>query len=113
MSVGPMRESAQISRRRAAKINLTVGYARYVVVIVNQLILVPLYLKFMTIGAYGSWLASGNVVTLLNVLDIGFSLVVTQRLATAFGAGDNDQFVREVGSSLGIALGGFAFLNVT
>lgn len=108
---GPLPEATQISRRRAAKINLSLGYCKYTVFILNQLILVPLYLRFIGIEAYGSWLASGNVVTLLNVLDMGFSLVVTQRLATAFGEGDDDRFVREVGSSLGVVLAAFAFLS--
>lgn len=106
-----MLETAQISRRRAARINLILGYGRYTVGIFNQLLLVPLYLRFIGIEAYGSWLASGNVVTLLSVLDIGFNLIVTQRLATAFGAGDDNRFVREVGSSLGLVLAAFVFLS--
>jgi O-antigen/teichoic acid export membrane protein len=106
-----MLKAAQISRRRAAQINLMLGYGRYTVGIFNQLILVPLYLRFIGIEAYGSWLASGNVVTLLSVLDIGFNLIVTQRLATAFGAGDDKRFVREVGSSLGLALAAFVLLS--
>jgi O-antigen/teichoic acid export membrane protein len=105
-----MPEAAQISRRRAAHINLILGYGRYTVGIFNQLVLVPLYLRFISISVYGSWLASGNVVTLLSVLDIGFNLIVTQRLASAFGAGDDDRFVHEVGSSLGLVLAGFVFL---
>jgi O-antigen/teichoic acid export membrane protein len=106
-----MLKAAQISRRRAAQINLILGYGRYTVGIFNQLVLVPLYLRFISIGAYGSWLASGNVVIVLSVLDIGFNLIVTQRLATAVGAGDDDRFVREVGSSLGLVLASFVFLT--
>jgi O-antigen/teichoic acid export membrane protein len=102
---------SRISRRRAAKINLFLGYSRYTVFVFNQIILVPLYLNFIGIEAYGSWLASGNVVTLLNILDMGFSLVVTQRLATAFGEGDDHRFVQEVGSSLGVVVAGFIFLS--
>ena len=104
-------EKAQISRRRTAQINLLLGYGRYTVFIFNQLLLVPLYLRLVGIDAYGSWLASGNVVTLLNVLDMGFSLVVTQRLANAFAEGDDTRFAREVGSSLGVVLAAFAFLT--
>ena len=106
-----MLEPTKISRRRAAKINLILGYGRYTVGIFNQLILVPLYLRFIGIAAYGSWLASGNVVTLFSVLDIGFNLIVTQRLATAAGAGDDNRFVREVGSSLGLILAGCVFVS--
>jgi O-antigen/teichoic acid export membrane protein len=108
---GSVHSLTLISRRRAAKINLIIGYAKYTVFILNQLILVPLYLNFIGIEAYGSWLASGNVVTLLNILDMGFSLVVTQRLATAFGEGDDKRFVQEVGSSLGVVVAGFLFLS--
>src|SRR5208282_2605448 len=106
-----MPKAVPISRRRAAKINLLLGYGRYTVGIFNQLILVPLYLRFIGIASYGSWLASGNVVTLLGVLDIGFNLIVTQRLATAFGAGDDERFVHEVGSSLGLVLAGCVFVS--
>jgi O-antigen/teichoic acid export membrane protein len=108
---GLMLGATRISRRRAAQTNLMLGYGRYAVGIFNQLILVPLYLRFISIGAYGSWLASGNVVALLSVLDIGFNLIVTQRLATAVGAGDDNQFVREVGSSLGVVLAGAVFVS--
>jgi O-antigen/teichoic acid export membrane protein len=108
---GSVHGPTQISRRRAAKTNLILGYGRYTVFIFNQLILVPLYLKFIGIEAYGSWLASGNVITLLNILDMGFSLVVTQRLATAFGEGDDNRFVREIGSSLGVVVPAFLFLS--
>jgi len=108
---GPMLETTQISRRRVAQTNLILGYGRYTVGIFNQLILVPLYLHFISLAAYGSWLASGNVVTLLSILDMGFNLIVTQRLATAVGAGDDNRFVREVGSSVGLILGGFVFVG--
>jgi O-antigen/teichoic acid export membrane protein len=115
MNLGPEIRSrgtrGQLSRRRAAQTNLMLGYARYAVGIFNQLILVPLYLRFVGIGVYGSWLASGNVVTLLSVLDIGFNLIVTQRLATAVGAGDDNRFVREVGSTLGLVLVGVVFVS--
>lgn len=108
---GSISQGTGVSRRRAAQTNLILGYGRYSVFVFNQLILVPLYLRFIGIETYGSWLASGNVVTLLSVLDMGFGLVITQRLATAFGAGDEDRFVRDVGSSFGLVLAGFAFLN--
>ena len=42
---------------------------------------------------------------------MGFSLVVTQRLANAFAEGDDARFAREVGSSLGVVLAAFAFLT--
>jgi O-antigen/teichoic acid export membrane protein len=47
---------------------------------------------------------------MLSVLDMGFGLVITQRLATAFGAGDEERFVLDVGSSVGLVVAAFVLL---
>jgi O-antigen/teichoic acid export membrane protein len=45
-----------------------------------------LYLEHIPIDLYGAWLASGNVLTWLTVIDPGISTVVTQRVGKSFGA---------------------------
>ena len=42
-----------------------------VVMIVNGIVLVPLYFKFMSISAYGAWLATGNVVGVFGLMEMG------------------------------------------
>lgn len=99
------------SRRRAAQVNLLLGYGKYSVGIINQLVLVPVYLRFVSLDVYGAWLASGNILVLMSVLDIGFNLVVTQRLATAVGEQDDGAFVEHVGSALGVTISAFVLVT--
>jgi O-antigen/teichoic acid export membrane protein len=49
------------------------------------IVLVPLYLKFIPLDVYGAWLATGNIVAWLAVIDPGLSEVLQQKVATAYG----------------------------
>ena len=72
-----------VSLRNAAFINLISNYINVAFIIVSGILLVPLYLHFFSIGTYGAWLASGNVIGILSVVDGGFNLVFAQRLTIA------------------------------
>ena len=48
--------------------------------------MVPLYLKYISAETYGVWLATGNVLFWLGVLDPGFSQVIVQRISLYYGA---------------------------
>jgi O-antigen/teichoic acid export membrane protein len=49
---------------------------------------VPLYLRFIPLDLYGAWLATGNILAWLTVIDPGLSSVLQQRAAVAYGKGD-------------------------
>lgn len=56
--------------------------------IISGIVLVPLYLKYIPADLYGAWLASGNVLALMTVVDPGISNVILQRVSHAYGKGD-------------------------
>jgi O-antigen/teichoic acid export membrane protein len=88
------------SRRRGAVINLVGGYASLLLLVVQGLVLVPLYLHYLGSGTYGAWMASGDVLGWLAVLDMGAAGISAQRMAAAHGRGDH----RVVGDYFGTAL---------
>lgn len=51
-------------------------------------VLVPLYLKFIPSNVYGLWLATGNVLTFLTIVDPGFSGVLQQKISYNYGKGN-------------------------
>jgi len=80
--------------------NLLFNYANSTVGIFKTLVMVPLYLHYVSLGTYGAWLASGNIVALLGFVDLGLNVVLTQRLADASGTGNGKAFVSVSGAGL-------------
>nr|WP_039448913.1 oligosaccharide flippase family protein [Pedobacter glucosidilyticus] len=59
--------------------------------IVSGIFLVPLYLKYIPIETYGAWLATGNVLIWITVIDPGISMVLQQKIGFAYGENDINQ----------------------
>lgn len=78
----------QPSRRRAAYVTLIGGYINIGVVIVQGLLLVPLYLSYIGPELYGAWLGSGDIIGWLAVLDMGLASQMIQRMGAAYGGRD-------------------------
>jgi O-antigen/teichoic acid export membrane protein len=78
------------SRRRAAVQLLIGGYASMVLLTIQGLVLVPLYLLYLGPRLYGAWLGTGDIVAWLGMLDLGVASYMTQRIAAAFGEGDEE-----------------------
>jgi O-antigen/teichoic acid export membrane protein len=55
---------------------------------VSGIVLVPLYLRYIPLDIYGAWLATGNILAWLMVIDPGLSSVLMQRAGVAYGKGD-------------------------
>ena len=84
--------------------------------IIQGVVLVPLYLRYIGGIQYGQWLALGSIVAMLGLIDLGVTSLATQR--TAFFHGRSD--MKSVGSLIGtiilfdliiaacILVGGFA-----
>jgi O-antigen/teichoic acid export membrane protein len=92
-----------INKRFAAFANLSFGTAGLGFNIVTGLFLVPLYLHFMDAATYGSWLASGGVITMLGLCESGLSTVLTQKLAAAVSIDDQKEFACLTGTGLAFA----------
>jgi O-antigen/teichoic acid export membrane protein len=76
------------------------GYASLLLVVVQGLVLVPLYLRYLGPEAYGAWMASGDLLGWLAVLDLGIAGISLQRMAAAHGRGET----RAVGEYFGTGL---------
>ena len=49
------------------------------------MLLVPLYLKYIPVEIYGGWLATGNIIAWLTIIDPGLSDVLRQQVGEVYG----------------------------
>lgn len=80
-----------VSKRKMSLINLIVNYSNTFFLILNGLVLVPIYFKYFSLSVYGSYLAVANIAGILGLLEFGLSLVFTQKLAVLYR---NQNFVQ-------------------
>lgn len=94
-----------VSRRRGAIINLVFNnYGMVVLSIISGIVLVPLYLKHISVALYGAWFAATNIISYLAIVDAGLNLVVSQRMAQAFGGRDFERMGNLLGTGIVLAL---------
>jgi O-antigen/teichoic acid export membrane protein len=96
-------EKKSISKTKASVINLLFNYANAIFAIVTGLVFVPLYLHYFSVSTYGSYLSSGNIVSMLGLLEGGTAMVITQKLATSYAKKDLKTFSNLVGAGLFIS----------
>jgi O-antigen/teichoic acid export membrane protein len=87
-----------VSRRTATIVNLIHQYATIGLTVINGIVLVPLYLHFIEQKMYGAWLATGNIVGWLAMVDMGLSGLVRQQSAMAYGSGNKDMIGKVIGT---------------
>jgi O-antigen/teichoic acid export membrane protein len=73
-----------MSRKVATIIQSSGGLILTAISIIQGLLLVPLYLKYISIKIYGYWLTIVSIVTLLSVLNFAFGNIVIQKVASSF-----------------------------
>lgn len=93
-----------MSRYSASVYNYLFNSVNSTVMIVNGIIMVPLYFKFMSVSTYGAWLATGNLVSMLGLVESGFAGVVTQKMSAAITNKDNIKFLQLAGANIYTAL---------
>lgn len=89
----------QISRKKNTIANLIYQYGTLVIAIIRGIILIPLYLKLIDIKLYGAWLASGNVITWLALMDPGLNELLRQQVSKFYGQKDWDNLGKAIGTS--------------
>lgn len=94
---------------RASIYNYLFNSINAIVMIVNGIIMVPIYFKFMPVSTYGAWLATGNVVAMLGLVESGFSGVITQKMSVAIAEKDAKKFFQLAGANIYTAI----FMSVT
>ena len=71
-----------------------------IVMLINGIVLVPFYFQYMSLSTYGAWLASGNVVAMLGMLESGLSIVITQKLSVAHKNNDSTHISLLAGANI-------------
>lgn len=103
-------------RKKAALMQAIGGYINTGIVIVQGLLLIPLYLKFLGMHTYGLWLASGGILGMMGLINFGVGSLLIQRVARCYGQRDfqgaGAYFVNGLYLYLGIAVlfGGIALI---
>lgn len=75
-------------RKRATVLLAFGGYVNTAIVLLQGLLMVPLYLEFLGARTYGLWLASGGILGMLWMMNFGISSMLIQRIARAYGEKD-------------------------
>jgi len=88
------------SRKKATIINLIRDYASMTILVIQGIVLVPLYLHYIDARLYGAWLATGSIVAYMGLLDLGFSSVIVQKISVVAGQRDYKRLGEMIGTSL-------------
>ena len=75
----------QRSHSRTSKWNIIFRYINIILAFVQGLLLVPLYLKYISVEIYGAWLASGNLLAWISTIDPGLTVVMQQQVSILYG----------------------------
>jgi O-antigen/teichoic acid export membrane protein len=68
-------------------VNLAFHYVSLVLMVIQGIVLTPVYLRYVDPSLYGAWLATGNVIAWLSLIDPGISKLLIQRIAFLEGSG--------------------------
>lgn len=94
-----------VSRRLNTLFNLLFNYASVLLVVVQGIVLMPLYRRHVSDALLGAWLGTGSILTWLELVDPGTSDVIRQRVASCYGANDRVALARTIGTGLRLSLG--------
>ncbi len=86
-----------VSRTRATIANLIFQYASLLLAITG-IVLTPLYLRFIDLKLFGAWLASGNVIGWLAMLNPGLNELLRQQVAKFYGEKNWTMLGRSIGT---------------
>lgn len=75
-------------KKNVVKWNFVFYLLEFLYTILVGIILVPLYLKYIPKDLYGFWLATGNILSILTLINPGFSDVIQQKVAYCYGLHD-------------------------
>lgn len=89
-----------MSKYGASLYNFLFNSFNSVIVIINGIIMVPIYFHYFPVSVYGAWLASGNLIAMIGLLESGFSSVITQKMAAAIGSGNNLDYRMLAGANM-------------
>jgi O-antigen/teichoic acid export membrane protein len=89
----------QHSRRKDTSWSVFFGYTNVGISLIRNILMVPLYLKFIELEEYGAWLATGSVLINLVMTDFGLAGATTQRVSYLLGKQHFDGLGQAIGTS--------------
>ena len=90
----------KISRKKQTIWRAAFMYFDNVVAVLNGIVIVPLYLKYIDLGLYGAWLATGNILIWLTMIDPGIGDVLTQKISASYAINNRREIGMQLGSSI-------------
>lgn len=84
--------------KKILKWNFIFQYGWVLTNVFNSILLLPLYLKNIDASTLGVWLATGNILGWLTLVDPGVGEVLQQKIAEIRGKGQNEETGRLIGS---------------
>lgn len=103
-----MFEGHQILRR--LKLNLGAHSFGYLINILNQLALLPVYLHFWPKAIYGEWLVLSALPVYVEMADFGLGIIASNRMCMASAKGDHDSATRVLHTTWAFQTGVLAFV---
>ncbi|MDF2432576.1 MAG: hypothetical protein JWP44_2207 [Mucilaginibacter sp.] len=91
--------------------NFVFQYGYVITNIINSLILLPFYLKNIDTATLGVWLATGNILAWMTLIDPGVGEILQQKIAELKGRHEKEEIGKTIGSGL-IAAGIILFISV-
>jgi O-antigen/teichoic acid export membrane protein len=95
------------SRKKTTLWNFLFLNVGFVISIFNGILIIPLYLHYIDSSMYGAWLATGNILTWITVVDPGVGDVLLQKVAFAIGKDDKKEIGVAIASGILISAGLF------
>ncbi len=95
------------SRKKTTLWNFLFLNIGFVISIFNGILIIPLYLHYIDSSLYGAWLATGNILTWITVVDPGVGDVLLQKVAFAIGKNDKKEIGVAIASGIIISAGLF------
>jgi O-antigen/teichoic acid export membrane protein len=80
-----------ISRKRSTIWNFVFLNVGFLITLCNGLLIIPLYLHYINASMYGAWLATGNILTWITIIDPGVAGVLLQRVSFYIGERNKEQ----------------------
>jgi O-antigen/teichoic acid export membrane protein len=97
--------------KKVLRWNFVFQYGYVITNIINSVILLPFYLKKIDASTLGVWLATGNILAWMTLIDPGVGEVLQQKIAELLGKDEKEEISKTIGSGL-VAAAGILLLSV-
>lgn len=93
-----------VSRKKVTQWHLFFQYSSIIISIINGIVIVPIYLHFINIELYGAWLATGNILVWITIIEPGIGDVLQQKIAFSYSQKDYITINKLIASGIIISL---------